>query len=156
MEKKSILIVILILIILLIICVGFVDYNPFFKETFDVGDVTFDVPEGFHIEDNPGSSDIRISNGVAPIFIGVLNDSDVKYHVSSYIVAKKDQNVSVNSTNYTVDDIIVYKVVANDTKANHIWFEFNNKTYYINTWGYHDKIDTTAFKLIDSIRLVDK
>ena len=55
----------------------------------------------------------------------------------------------------TIDDIIVYKAVANDTCENHYWFVYNDKTYYFSTWGAFDNIDSIAIKLITSIKLIE-
>lgn len=149
MEKKSILTIILIVIIILI--VGFLASEFLYQSQVSVGDIKFSIPEGYHKGANNNANDINLTNGYNSIFITKYNDSDVNKHVLEMREFVKTQNHTPIITNFTVDNITVYKLtIVNNTQYYRYWFVDKDITYGIYTWDGNTNTDNLVSKLIKS------
>ena len=160
MERKSILMVGIIIVLFVVVAfVGFGQFggtSPFSSQsTVKVGDVYFDMPQGFHEESSDGSS-VKLNDGSHSIFIKQFNDSNINKHIDEYLKYANGKNVSVTRSNTTFGDFDIQKAVGNETGATYYWYNYNNKTYQLNTWGNYDKTESTFIGLMESMSTTDK
>lgn len=147
MEKKYLLI-----IFILVVIIGFMGYVQFFQaeEQIEVGDVNFTLPNGFHQGTPNSQGDINITNGTVSIFIAKYDGTNVTPYINRYQDNVNKTNNTVSSSNFTIDDINVYKSVNEGTGSKHYWFVKNNNVYSIYVWSDYENIDNIIFDLIKS------
>lgn len=149
MKKSTIMIVIIVFLLLIIgFMVYFESFNINNKLTMD--DVNFTLPDGFHIGNPNNAGDINLTDGNISIFIKNYDDADIVRYVNSYSNLSEKNNYTIISSNFTIDNIVVYKSVNNDTGSEYFWFVKNNKVFNIYVWGNYTNVDTKIFDLIKS------
>ena len=148
MEKKS-----LFLIIVCIIVFSFVifTYAGIINEdeTLQVGEINFKIPEGYKYIGFVKEGFPALNNGLDSIYFDCYNDTNISHHVNDFLNECKSKNRSVDVSNFTTNDIFVYKVV-NSKNSTHYWFVYGDKTYTFFTWKETFNIDDIAHYLIDS------
>ncbi|MBQ2832677.1 hypothetical protein [Methanobrevibacter sp.] len=154
MKYKSILFVIIIVILLVII--GFMGLNMInnstnsTQETVLVGSSNFTLPEGYHEGESNSYGDVNITNGEISIFLLEYHDSDLNKHIGDYNNSINDENQTLSLTNFTYNNIMVYKAINNaHPNTVHYWYVCNNKTYSIYSWDYGN-LDDIVTELIQS------
>lgn len=150
--KSSKILIILILLILIgvsVSCYQLVDSKQ--QNEFIVGNTTFMLPEGYYEEINNVSDDVKITNGTNALFLVEYNDSNLTKHINDYINNSEINNDSLIGSNFTIDNLVVYKIINNQTGSYHFWFVKDKKVYLVYTWGKNNKIDTLFFDLIKSM-----
>lgn len=148
MEKKS-----LILIIVCIIVFSFVSltYAGIIKQeqSVHVGDINFKLPEGYKYIGVNKQGYQRASNGLDTISFESYKDDNVSQHIKDYEKYCKSKNMTLNMSNFTTNNILVYKGVTN-TNSTHYWFVYDDKTYTVFSSKEAFRIDDVAHYLIDS------
>ena len=148
MDKKS-----LILIIVCIIVFSFVvlTYAGIITqdETLQVGEINFKIPEGYKSIGFVDQGFPAINNGLDSIYFDYYNDTNISNHVKDFVNDSESKNRSVVVSNFTTNDIFVYKAV-NSKNSTHYWFVYGDKTYTFFTWKETFNIDDIARNLIDS------
>ncbi len=151
MDRKSILIILIIIILAAIIAfMGFGQFFPSEEEHVQVGDVNFTIPQGYQVGGLNSDGDLTLTNGTAYIYLADYNGDDVKPYVDKYKDYVNKTNASVSTSDFTVDDIQVYKAVNEDKGAEHFWFVKDNKVYTVYVWSNHPGIDDTIIDIIKS------
>ena len=150
MENKTILAILVIIIILLII--GFVGYTFFTNqnEKIKIDNVDFNLPEGYHQTKSLNNDDeINITNGFNTMLLSKCDANNARKNVYDYKDYKLKENLSVRVSNFTVNNITIYKaVVVNHTNTIHYWFDYGNKTYTIYTWNGNENNDKVVSELV--------
>ena len=149
MDKKWILII----CIIILVVIGFITYyNSTNHETkVKLGDITFQVPDGYTIGNSGKDEIINLTNGTNEIYIQKYDGKNVKKYVDKYIDKVEKSNKSVKISNFTVGKTLVYKSNLDNSTTNvHFWFVKNNNTYTIYSWDKNPKIDSIVTKLIES------
>lgn len=155
MNQKKLLIMLLALIIIVGIILFLSPGLNIFNQGFEINDVAFDLPNGFHMNDTKKNS-VRINDGVHTIVIEELNDTNVKPFIDDYVEYLNESNSSAIFSNTTLNGIHADKVTSKSTGATHYWFEYNNKLYTIGTWGKYEKIDEVSNELVKSMHPAEK
>lgn len=144
--------VILIICILLIIAGFFIFNNHPAQNQVRVGDISYTLPDGYHVGKVNGNNDTVITNGVDQIFLAVYGKSDVNEYVNNYVDYKKTNNTTVDVKSFEVGEYKVYKSeIPNDANTTHYWFGKNNKVYSIYSFVNNPNRDDITIKLINSI-----
>lgn len=113
-----------------------------------VGSSNFEVPDGFTSIEN--YKYFNITNGLDSICIYNRVRENLNETIQSYIDDREQNgNVTVQISNFTVDDIIVYKAdILNDNKRVQYWFEDGGKVYNLFTWNKNQNTDSLVSGLI--------
>ena len=143
----------IIVCIIILLVVGFIAFNTFTNHETEVkiGDSTFQIPEGYHIEKSKKDDVTNLTNGTNNIYIQKYDDKKVKKHIDSYINKTKQSNKTVKISNFTVGKTLVYKANIDRSSAVHFWFVKDNTTYAIYSLDKNPEIDSITTKLIESI-----
>lgn len=151
MDKKScMLMVIVIFIILGGCCLLESNFNSK-SHDIKVGEIYFDMPNGFSINESNESS-VRIYGDGHSIIISQLIGNDIDRYVDGYILELENLNSTAIISNQTLKGINTIKVESNSTGAIHFWFKYDGKIYSISTWGKFNKMDEITSKLIESMK----
>ena len=143
MDRKYLILIIVCIVVFAFVCLSYAGvFNH--EETFQVGDVNFKLPEGYKYAGVNDKGFTKITNGVDSIFFVCVNDKDIKLHVNNYLKSCQSQNKTADISNFTTNDIFVYK-------ANECWFVSGEKTYAFFTTKETANMDDIAHYLVDSI-----
>lgn len=147
MKKK---IIIVLLIIILLVCGIFLyyNYNLFNNNIVHVGDTNFNLPPDYYEGTTNEYGSINITNGSSTIFISEFNDTNVTKHLLEYTNFTKDQNKTITTKKYAIDDIVFYKTNSNNFSTVHYFFVKNNHTYDIYSWDNIKNMDSIVINLI--------
>lgn len=150
MDKKYI-VIIIVIIFLAIIGFSFLNKSPVQVESFDVGSAKFILPDGYHVGNSNDSNKVNITNGVNSIQLIEYKDKQITKHVENYEHYIINQNGTVKTENFTIDNVTIYKSV-NEKYPNivHYWFIKNGKTYEVSKYDANKRMDTMVINLIDS------
>ena len=152
--KKKFLILIIIIIAILLIFIGFTEHSKTSneKKVINVAGTNFTIPEKYYENGSNENKHIKITNGTNSFYIGHYNDSYVKKHLNEYFNNWKNQNqsVSIPCSNFTIENILVYKTVNSQNHAIGYWFEKNNQTYFIHNGGDNSTEESIFIDLINS------
>lgn len=152
MEKKYI-VIILLIIILIFIGVGFYTYNNSTNNqnsTVKVGDLYFNMPNGY-IQGTPNKlGDVTLSNGKNPIFITYYNDTNITKYINKFNDSVEKNGETIDIKNFTTNDLLVYKATINESGMVNYWFIKNDKIYSIYSWSKIDNVDIIFSELINS------
>ena len=146
--KKYSMIAILIAIILL--AGGFMIYNNYKQPHVKVGDIDFVIPEGYNKSGFNNLGHITLKNENNSIYLASYNTTNISEYINQYKNNLLDNNESIIITNFSVDNISVYKSINNQTKAEHYWFVKNGKMYTIYNWEYNPNMDKIFEELLKS------
>lgn len=146
-------------IIILILCVvgAFLYFNnantnPKDNSTFTVGQAEFTLPEGYKVTETKNDS-AKISNKFNTVSIVCYNDKNIKKYVNKYIKMKEKENHTVNLSNITINNHMVYKSeLDNDSSNVHYWFKYGNSTYSLYSADANKHMDSLANQLIRSMK----
>lgn len=149
MDKK----LIVIIGIILLLVAGSITFYSFSNQenTVKVGDATFQMPDGYHVEDSKNKNVTNLTNGNENICIKEYGDKNLEKFINSYINQSEKNNKTVKISNFTVGKTLVYKSNLNNSSTVHYWFVKNNKTYTIYSWDKNPEIDSITIKLIESV-----
>ncbi len=149
MDKKSLILIIVCIVVFAFVCLSYAGiFNH--EDTFQVGDVNFKLPEGYKYAGVNDKGFTKITNGVDVIYFVAVDDKDIDLHVNNYLKSCESQNKTATISNFTTNDIFVYKANCSD-KSNEYWFVSGEKTYAFFTTKETSNIDDIARYLIDSI-----
>lgn len=152
MENRKLIIAI---IIVMIAAIGIFSYMQIQSSdsTFQVGKSTFKLPEGYKEAEYDQPNSVKISNGENEVFISAKDDTDnLDDKVHSFAKSFDKDGRPTIITNFTVDNVFVYKLnLENDTHDCYYWFKNNGEVYDIYMWDGNDKIETIVFDLIRSM-----
>lgn len=148
MDKKSL---ILIIVCIIVFSFVFLTYAGIFnqEETLQVGEINFKLPEGYRYVGFVKQGFPKTTNGLDSIYFDYYNDTNISSYVNDFVNECHSKNRSVVVSNFTTNDISVYKAVSS-TNSTHYWFVYADKTYTFFTWKETFKIDDIARYLIDS------
>lgn len=140
-----------ILAIVIILIVGICAYG-FFNQTMKVGSATFDMPNGYHKGTPNYLGSVNITKENHTIFFTEYTDSNVMKYINDY---KKlifdDRNQTVEISNYTIGDNLIYKgVIKENPLVVHSWFVKDNNTYDIYTWDGNKDLDNVVINCVQS------
>lgn len=149
MEKKWIALI----CIIILLVIGSITFYSFANQDnkVKIGDTSFQIPEGYHVDNSKSNNVTNLTNGKHDIYIKMYDDKNIKKHINSYINQSEENNKSVKISNFTVGKTLVYKSNLNTSSSVHYWFVKNNKTYTIYSWDKNPEIDSITIKLIESI-----
>ena len=144
----------IILISILLIIGGFIIVNQHSnQQQIIVGDISYNLPSGYHVENFDKNNDTLIVNDDDKIFLAVYGKNNVTEYINDYIKYKKQNNTTVQITNFSVNGIDVYKSkIPNDENNTHYWFKKGNKVYSIYSYVNHPNRDVIVMELISSIK----
>lgn len=150
MEKK---LISLIIVLAIIIIVSFIGYTMIFSsgKTVDVGDASFNLPEGYSIGSINSEGDTNITNGNYSIFIKEYNNDNISRYINKYTDSLEKKNKTFECSNLTVDNMTISRVEV-EKKTVHYWFVHDKKVYTIYTWDNINGIDSIVIDLIKSIK----
>lgn len=153
MENKTSLIIVVVVAIFLIF--GFIGYSYFSNQNnhVTISNVVFTVPEGYNQIDYLSENEVNMSNGYNSMILLKCNTTGIQKNIHDYQKYKNNHNYSSEISNFTVNNITVFKVVIlNNTDITHYWFDYNNKTFSVYSWDATNKnSDDFVSKLINSI-----
>lgn len=144
---------IIIIGIIILLVAGFIAFNTFTNHETEVkiGNSTFQIPDGYHIEKSGKEGVTNLTNGTNNIYIQKYDNKKVKKHIESYVNKKNESNKTVKISNFTVGKTLVYKATIDHSSIIHYWFVKNNTTYMIYSLEKNPGIDSTTTKLIESV-----
>lgn len=148
MEKKTYLIIVLIAII---IVMGITFLNPLTQPEgkIKVGEVNFELPDGYYEGNLNKLGDVNLTNGTNSIFIKKHDSDDLYKEIKDYEDYKKTENTTLTVAKFKIKDELVYKTVSDHDKyVIHYWFLKNNKVYSIYSLQKNDDIDQIATNMI--------
>ena len=146
MERKSL---VLIIVTIIVFSFVFLTYSGINQQTLQVGEINYKIPEGYKYIGLNEHGSPTLTNGLDSIYFTYYNDTNISHHVKEHIDECKSKNRTVVLSNFTVNDIFVYKTV-NSKNSNHFWFVCDNKTYSFFTWKETFNMDDIARSLISS------
>lgn len=150
MEKKFVMIGVIIIIAIILVG-GYFALNGSFAEKIEVGSVHFNMPKGYHIDQNQSTNDdVVITNGSNILHLSSYDEKYITPFIESYVNYATKMNQSVSNSTLKINDILVYKFQNSDTRDIHEWFVYNDKVYSIFGWGVQN-FDGVSFELIESI-----
>lgn len=148
-EKSKYLIIV---VVALILVIGVMAYTNFSQDrTAKVGDLNFNIPNGYSEGVLNHVGDVNLTDGKHYIGIGKLSGVDAHKYIKEYVDDRLKHNDSILSSNMTVDNQFVYKCLNKNTGATHYWFVSNGNVYTIYSWGKIDNMDTIVSDLIKSM-----
>lgn len=148
MKKKTI--IIIILCIILIIIAGLVIFSHSINNTIKVGQTNFNIPQGY-AEVYTKNNSANIIKGKNSIGIVCYDDNNINEHVNNYTLMKKNESIDIETREFNINNIQVFKSNAeNDNSTIHYWFINNNKVYEICSWNGDSNTDNIARNLIES------
>ena len=142
MEKKTYLIIVLIAII---IVMGITFLNPLTQPEgkIKVGEVNFELPDGYYEGNLNKLGDVNLTNGTNSIFIKKHDSDDLYKEIKDY------EDTTLTVAKFKIKDELVYKTVSDHDKyVIHYWFLKNNKVYSIYSLQKNDDIDQIATNMI--------
>lgn len=147
MDKK----ILISLIVIVLIAVGVVAFfNSSPKDTVDVGDLSFKLPEGYHESTLSDHGFWTITNGDDPIFIDYYNDSDAYKYVDFEVKRIENNNESIDVSNFTINNTKVYNTLYMSSVSQY-WFAKDGKVYTIYTWNTNEELDSYMKDMISSV-----
>ena len=152
MENKTSLIIVVVVAIFLIF--GFIGYSYFSNQNnhVEISGVVFTIPEGYNQVDYLSDNEVNMSNGYNSMILLKSNTTGIYKNIHDYQKYKNNHNFSSESSNFTVNNITVFKVVIlNDTGIIHYWFDYNNNTFSVYSWDANKNSDVFVSELINSI-----
>ena len=156
-SNRKILLIIGVFILLLCVVGAFLYFNNTNtntndNNTFTVGPAKFTLPEGYKVTETKNDS-AKISNKFNSVSIVCYNDKNIKKYVDKYVKMKEKDNHSVNLTNLTVNNHMVYKSeLDNDSSNVHYWFKYGNSTYSIYSPDANKNMDKLVNQLLKSMK----
>lgn len=158
MDSKKIVFGIIFLIIFLV-ALAFV-LNAFsFSDNCNVGEAFFELPSNYELDSTTilHKDDyiiLNITNKKNVISVVEYKNGDLQKVFSDYTQRKQNENISLDVSNLTIDNIKVIKSVNNaDAKNVHFWFEKNGRVYEIFSWNADDNFEKNVESMIKSMRL---
>lgn len=148
MDKKSLFLIIVCIFVFSFVVLtyaGIINQD----ETLQVGEINFKIPEGYKYIGFVEQGFPALNNGLDSIYFDYYNDTNISNHVKDFVNYYESKNSSVVVSNFTVNDISVYKAV-NSKNSTHYWFVYGDKTYTFFTWKETFNIDDIARNLIES------
>ena len=141
------------MIIILLIIVCSMSYILFFNNhQAKIGSISFNLPQGYNLDADNKLGDKTITNGSSKIYIAEYDNGNISTQINGYIVESNRNGFNVSMSNFTINNITVYKSTLTNNSANHYWFSYNNKIYSIYTWAETPNIDAIVFEMIKSIK----
>ena len=128
MDKKWIALICIIIIVVIALGAFYTFSTP---DKVKVGDSTFKIPEGYHVDKSEDNNVTNLTDGKHNIYIKKYDDKKIQKHIESYINRSELKNKTVKISNFTVGKTLVYKTTLNGTNTIHYWFVKNNNTYNI-------------------------
>lgn len=153
METKTTMIILI--VIALIFIFGCIGYSHLFNqhEQVKIDDITFNLPEGYHETKSTNNSGINMSNGLNSMILSKCDEKNIQKNIKQYKDYKNSHNESIKITNFTANNILVYKsVIVNHTDTIHYWFNYKDNTYTVYTWDGNKNSDKFISELIESIQ----
>ena len=140
------------IIVILVIIIAIMGFSMLTSSgnQVNIENTIFDIPSGFHQGEMSKLNHVNLTNGKESIFIYKCSGNDIEQIIEEYEDYKKSENDSVSTSNFTVNNTIVYKSTINNTKTVHYWFEYGDKVYSIYTWGVQGDIDEIVSNIIKS------
>ena len=145
---KRILICLIAIVVIAVGLVAFFNASP--KDTVDVGDLSFKLPEGYHETTRSENGFWTISDGDDAIFLDYYNDSDAYKHVDYEVKKIENAHGTLDVSNFTVNDTTVYNTLYLSSVSQY-WFAKDGKVYNIYTWNTNDKLESDMRDLISSV-----
>lgn len=145
--NKKIIIGILIIVLLLLVSSSIMMFSD--KDHIKVENTKFKIPEGYTVTN--ADKYYNLTNGIDSICIEKkVGNLDLNTTIDHYLKIKKEENISTQVSNFTVDNLIVYKVNTKNSGACHYWYEDNGKVYSMFTLNKSPNIDPLVVSLINS------
>lgn len=143
-----------IIIIILIAAIGIFSYIQIqdSNSNIQLGKTTFKIPEGYKQVESDDKNTVNINNGKKLIFISLKEKNDLNKIVQDYANTFEKDGRPTAITNFTVDDVFVYKLNLKNESACYYWFKNNGEIYNIYKWGKTGDIETEVFELIRSMK----
>lgn len=142
----------LVIIILFLITIGCVVLysNNYSKNTMQIGDLTFDIPQNYEMTGLNGDGGLILRNNEIDIYITCYKSNEnIDKIVNDYANEREQNNISITLFNRTINNLHVFKSDSSQG-ANHYWFEYNGRIYSIYTWKETPNIDKIVTDLISS------
>lgn len=135
MRKK---LVVIILLLLIIFGSFWMIYSP---NHFKVGNAFFSIPDGFKTIEN--NDFVNLTNGNEYIcFIKNNENEDINKSIKNFVEIKQKDNISVKITNFTINDVNVFKSSENKgSQISYYWFIKNGMMYKIFTLSGNSNTD---------------
>ena len=149
MDKKWIALICIIIIVVIALGAFYTFSTP---DKVKVGDSTFKIPEGYHVDKSEDNNVTNLTDGKHNIYIKKYDDKKIQKHIESYINRSELKNKTVKISNFTVGKTLVYKTTLNGTNTIHYWFVKNNNTYNIYSGDKNPKIDSIVVNLIETVK----
>lgn len=145
---------IILIVVVLFLIAGFVGYTFFFNQNqVEINNVVFTIPDGYHQTDAVKDKEINMTNGNNSMILLKCTTLGIQKNIHDYQKYKSNRNSSTQISNFTVNNITVYKVsVVNDTGTLHYWFDYDKKTFSVYTWDANKNCDDFVFQLVSSIK----
>lgn len=148
---KKLIILIAVLLIALFIGGFYITGGLSTQEQIEIGNNTFTLPSGYHEGHSNKNGDMNITDGHYSVFISA-SKGNINKIIDGYANYISNTNDSVIISNYSVNNIVVYKGIAvNKTNLVRYWFEYNDTVYTVYTWTKNPNIDSIVSELINSI-----
>lgn len=145
-------IIIIFLIIFIIGCIGYSQFSNQHKQ-IKIDDVVFSLPEGYSEAKSVNNNGINISNGFNSMILSKCDEKNITKNINNYKTYKQKDNYSIKISNFTVDNIVIYKtVVVNKTDTIHYWFNYKNNTFTVYTLDGNKNSDKFISELIESLK----
>ena len=148
MEKKSILMILVIIILVVVIGTFAFNLSTASNTQVKVGSSTFNLPDCFYEVNSSKPNVVNITNGYDDAYLKECGDKNITKYVKKYADDIKESNKTVKIKNFTVDNVVVYKCVVNNTNKIHYWFNHDGKVYTCYTYKGSNNMDDIVTDLI--------
>lgn len=145
--NRKLIYIILILIILLIGLGLFMYTQDNSSKIVTVNKINFTLPDGYY-EGNSTNDYVNITNGEDTIFITYYNDTNITGHIKDYVKNREQNKQHVEVSNFTINNVRIYKSINNHSNTNHYWFTKHKKTYEIYSWNVVNDMDSIVIDLV--------
>ena len=150
-NNRKLIIAIIIILIAAIGIFSYIQYQDSFS-SIKLGKTTFKIPEGYKQVESDDNNTVNINNGKKLIYISSKGNGDFNKTIQDYVNTFEENNRPTIVTNFTVDNVLVYKLSLKNESACYYWFKNNGELYNIYKWGKTGDIETEVFDLIRTMK----